>query len=58
MGPWSEPILVEGGKGLIDPCPLWDDDGQVYLVHGWAGSRAGIKSILTVKKLNAAKVPR
>ncbi|GAB4044181.1 glycoside hydrolase family 43 protein [Spirosoma jeollabukense] len=52
-GPWSEPLLVEGGKGLIDPCPLWDDNGQVYLVHGWAGSRAGIKSIITVKKLNA-----
>ncbi|WP_375445653.1 glycoside hydrolase 43 family protein [uncultured Fibrella sp.] len=51
-GPWSEPVLVEGGKGLIDPCPLWDDDGQVYLVHGWAGSRAGIKSIITVKKLS------
>ena len=52
-GPWSEPILVEGGQGLIDPCPLWDDDGQGYLAHGWAGSRAGIKSILTIKKLNA-----
>ncbi len=52
-GPWSEPILVEGGKGLIDPCPLWDDDGQLYLVHAFAGSRAGIKSILTIKKLNA-----
>lgn len=53
-GPWSEPVLVEGGKGLIDPCPLWDDNGKVYLAHGWAGSRAGIKSILTVKELNAA----
>lgn len=52
-GPWSEPILVEAGKGLIDPCPLWDDDGNVYLVHAYAGSRAGIKSIITVKKLNA-----
>ncbi len=52
-GPWSVPVLVEGGKGLIDPCPLWDDNGQVYLAHGWAGSRAGIKSILTVKKMNA-----
>lgn len=51
-GPWSEPVLVEGGKGLIDPCPLWDNNGQVYLVHGWAGSRAGIKSVLSVKKLN------
>lgn len=51
-GPWSEPVLVEGGKGLIDPCPLWDDDGQVYLVHAFAGSRAGIKSIIVVKGLN------
>src|SRR6478736_5720863 len=51
-GPWSDPVLVEGGKGLIDPCPLWDDDGTAYLVHGWAGSRAGIKSILTIKKMN------
>ena len=51
-GPWSEPLLVESGKGLIDPCPLWDDDGQVYLVHAFAGSRAGIKSIIAIKKLN------
>jgi beta-xylosidase len=53
LGPWSEPVCVEDGKGLIDPCPLWDDDGRVYLVHAFAGSRAGIKSILVVKPLNA-----
>lgn len=52
-GPWSEPIMVESGKGLIDPCPLWDDDGKVYLVHGFAGSRAGIKSVIVVKQMNA-----
>ena len=51
-GPWSEPVLVQEGKGLIDTCPLWDDDGNVYLVHAYAGSRAGIKSIIVVKKLN------
>lgn len=51
-GPWSEPVLVEGGKGLIDPCPLWDDDGKVYLVHAFAGSRAGIKSVIVIKKMN------
>src|SRR3954465_12721452 len=39
-GPWSEPSLIKGGKGLIDPCPLWDDNGDAYLVHGWAKSRA------------------
>ncbi len=53
-GPWSDPIMVMPGAGLIDPCPLWDDDGQLYLVHAWAGSRAGIKSIITVNKMNAA----
>ena len=53
-GPWSSPVLVVAGKGLIDPCPLWDDDGQNYLVHAYAGSRAGIKSILAIKRLNAA----
>ncbi|HWB92299.1 MAG TPA: glycoside hydrolase 43 family protein [Puia sp.] len=52
-GPWSLPVLVEAGKGLIDPCPLWDDDGKVYLVHAYAGSRAGIKSILVVQELDA-----
>lgn len=52
-GPWSDPVLVAGGKGLIDPCPLWDEDGKVYLVYAYAGSRAGIKSIIAVKSLNA-----
>jgi len=52
-GPWSDPVLVEGGAGLIDPCPLWDDDGKVYLVHGYAGSRAGIKSVVVVKEMNS-----
>lgn len=47
-GPWSEPHCVVAGKGLIDPCPLWDDDGQAYLVHAYAGSRAGIKHRLRV----------
>lgn len=52
-GPWSEPILVKAGSGLIDPSPLWDDDGKVYLVHAFAGSRAKIKSLLVVCSMNA-----
>jgi beta-xylosidase len=51
-GPWSAPVLLEEGKGLIDPCPFWDEDGKAYLVHAYAGSRAGIKSILVLKKLS------
>ena len=49
---WSKPTLVLEGKGLIDPSPLWDEDGRVYLVHGWAGSRAGFKSVLSVCEMN------
>ena len=51
-GPWSDPVMVKNGKGIIDPSPLWDDDGKAYLVHAFAGSRAGIKSILVVCRMN------
>lgn len=47
-GQWSEPQLVQAGRGLIDPCPLWDDDGQAYLVHAYAHSRSGIKHQLRI----------
>lgn len=50
-GEWEPLILVKAGKGLIDPCPLFDDDGKVYLAHAYAGSRAGIKSLLAVTRL-------
>lgn len=49
---WDEPILVMAGKGLIDPCPLWDDNGDAFLVHAYAGSRAGVKSLISVNKMN------
>lgn len=52
MGKWSDPVSVKGGKGMIDPCPLWDEDGKAYLVNGWAGSRAGMNSVLTVWEMN------
>jgi beta-xylosidase len=51
---WSKPVLIKAGKGWIDPCPLWDDDGQAYLVSAFAGSRAGIKTILIVSKMDPA----
>lgn len=45
-GKWDNPVLVKAAKGIIDTCPLWDEDGNAYIVHGYAGSRAGLKSIL------------
>ncbi len=52
-GAWTPPVLIKAGKGLIDPCPFWDDDGQLYLLHGWAKSRAGISNLLTLHTLSA-----
>lgn len=51
-GPWSEPHLLLAGKGIIDPTPLWDDDGQAYLLHAWAKSRSGINNVLTLRKMS------
>lgn len=51
-GPWSEPILVKKGKGLIDCCPFWDDKDEMYLSYALAGSRAGNKSVILVAKMN------
>ena len=52
-GTWSEPVLVKEGRGYIDPTPLWDDDGRVYMVHGIAGSRGELKSVLFVCELSS-----
>ena len=45
-GPWEPLVLVYAAKGVIDPCPFWDEDGRAYIGHGYAGSRAGVKSII------------
>jgi len=52
-GKWDEPVLVLPGKGRIDPSPLFDDDGKVYLTHAWAASRAQLNSIMTICELSA-----
>ena len=51
-GEWSKPLLIKEAKGWIDPCPLWDDDGNAYLVHAFAGSRSGIKSLLVINRMS------
>ncbi|MDD3078561.1 MAG: glycoside hydrolase 43 family protein [Paludibacter sp.] len=47
-GPWEPLQMVKAGQGLIDACPFWNDNGRAYVVHGFAGSRAGMKSVLAV----------
>ncbi|NOU98032.1 family 43 glycosylhydrolase [Paenibacillus sp. LMG 31456] len=51
-GPWTPLHRVKEVKGWIDTCPLWDDDGQAYLVHAFAHSRSGIKHKLQVCKMS------
>ncbi len=48
LGKWSDPQLLLEGKGYIDPCPFWEEDGTAYIVHGYARSRIGFKSILGI----------
>ncbi len=48
LGEWEAPVPVLEGKGLIDPCPYWEDDGHAYVVHGYAKSRIGFKSCLGI----------
>jgi len=50
-GRWSEPWLLQEARGWIDPCPFWDDDGQAYLVHAFANSRAGKKERIHVRPM-------
>ncbi len=53
FGEWDEPICVLPGYGRIDPSPLFDDDGRVYLSFAWAGNRSYMNSTLMVVELNA-----
>lgn len=48
LGKWEKPVLVLEGKGLIDSCPFWDEDGKAYIIHGYAKSRIGFKSHLGI----------
>ena len=50
-GKWSKPVLVRPGKGLIDPSPFWDEDGKAYLANGWAASRTGFNSVITISDM-------
>lgn len=52
-GPWSEPVLVKEAVGIIDTCPFWDEDGRIYLVHAYAGSRAQLKSVIAICELSS-----
>ncbi len=51
-GEWSKWNCVWSGKGFIDPCPLWDGDGKIYVVHGYAKSRIGFNSKLGILELD------
>lgn len=52
-GKWDPIVCVKPGIGIIDTCPLWDDDGKAYIVHGYANSRCGIKSKLAICEMTS-----
>ncbi len=49
---WSDPVTIIPGKGFIDPCPLWDDDGKLYVAYALAASRANTNSVIFIQQLN------
>ena len=52
LGDWTKPHLVKAGKGMIDPTPLWDENGKSYLAFAWAASRVGINSIIVINEMS------
>lgn len=52
-GPWSKPQLIDQTKGVIDPCPFWEEDAKGYLVYAYARSRSGKSNIIELKELSA-----
>lgn len=52
-GEWSPVVCIKEAVGIIDTCPLWDEDGRAYIVHAYANSRCGIKSKLAVCEMSA-----
>lgn len=52
LGEWSPLVCVKEVKGWIDPCPLWDEDGNAYLIHAFAKSRVGFNGVLDIVKMS------
>jgi len=52
FGKWEAPVLVKAANGWIDTCPFWDEDGKAYLIHAFAKSRCGVKSILHINEMS------
>lgn len=48
LGEWGPLTCIWEGKGYIDPCPVWTEDGRAFVVHAYAKSRIGFKSRLGV----------
>ena len=53
LGEWEQPVCVRPGKGFIDPCPFWDEDGSAWIIHAYAKSRIGFKSVLGMFPISA-----
>ena len=53
FGKWDPFICIKEVRGWIDPCPFWDNDGNAYLVNGFAKSRIGFKSVLAINRMKS-----
>lgn len=50
-GEWSPLRPLIEGKGIIDPCPIWEGD-KCYVACAFARSRAGFNSVIGLYKVS------
>lgn len=49
---WSPLCHVKQARGMIDPFPFWDEDGNAYLLHAYAKSRTGYNNKLNLCRMS------
>ncbi len=52
FGTWSDLWCLIPGNGIIDPCPIWTEDGHCYMATGFAKSRIGFNSCIGVYEVS------
>ncbi len=50
---WEKPVLVMEGDNLSSPCPVWDANGNIYLIHGYEQcALRGFNNLIAACKLD------
>ena len=58
LGTWEKPVLVLAGKGLIDSCPFWDEDGKAYIIMVMRRAVLDLRAILAYSRCHGMEQRR